>query len=153
VSGETRTCKYCGARFTSPYPPGYPCSMAGWRNDYCSRDHFEAVHGYDIKLRKERGSKVVSISTRANSIASNMPQPWEEVAMREERRESDVETQALRAKAMELMEVAAGVDHRLPGILIAIQNGETQERIARRLRVSQPHVAKLLSRLRQAVAR
>lgn len=113
-------CKYCGIETG--------CM------DFCSMECSDAVFGFDNKLKAERAAgRVVEFDeTRHEPDIAAIAAP----SFRINRNDNDMYTTLL---------TLAHIDPRLPGIMLLLNDGETQTTIAKSLRITQPRIQQLIS--------
>jgi hypothetical protein len=81
---------------------------------------------------------------RHDTLSRDTREPWMDAADGDDGGDASV-------RALDLMRKAAHFDARLPGAIQLRADGWSQERIARRLGVTQPALCRLLSRFRASV--
>lgn len=118
------SCKYCGK------------SIPGERDGYCSGSCADAVLGFDIMLRKERTTRrVVEFDDAHHSpVAAHGEEP-----------PIPDHAKASASGLIDALTEMARKDIRMPGIVLRITSGETQESMAMSIGVSPGRVAQLMS--------
>ena len=146
-------CAYCGERIETPFDqygrPKKAKTTAG-TGKYCSPECADAIHSVDNKIRTERRFVTRSFIDEHHSERTHWKptQPDKQAVLNEE-----TNREKPNAEIVDLIRrTAYEVDPRLPGILVGIENGESQAHIAKRLKVTQQTVGNLLAKLRASVS-
>lgn len=145
-------CKYCGNRIEE----GRAFNGRGARvpnGDYCTPECGDAVHGFDMKLIRERGGKTISFNPAKHDRACPQTIPPDKAMMAAEEAAEEASTRraAVRSES-DIMDAAEEIDPRLPGILAGIKKGRTQEEMARRLGVDPATITRAIAKLRATLS-
>lgn len=142
---DFRMCKYCGDRITEGVNQWGKKNRKGL---YCSASCASAVHGFDAQLKEERRKGKVRFDLKLHDRICESTLAPDEAAMDAEDgglkpiRRMDPPTEA------EIFDAAEEIDPRLPGILVGLKKGKTQEEMAKKLGVDQATVARCIIKLK-----
>lgn len=134
-----KMCKYCG---------GIVDKAAGPHERYCSKACWDAVEGFDKRLAMERKFGKVSLDALDPGL-----EPSDEgagIAAMYARLDGTDTRSNPKMDLGEVMRKAADIHPRLPGALVLLGQGKTQEQSASAVGMKQGNLAQYIKRLRKA---